>query len=114
MLPDKPLPDSQSAKPSDVATPPLDETTCVNATTSAGPARAGESPAFEEWVGKKLGKYRISAVLGKGAMGIVLKARDPLIDRDVAIKVLADRLGGDGAAQARFLAEARAALGGRP
>ena len=37
---------------------------------------------------KKLGKYEITGILGKGAMGIVYKALDPDIDRKVAIKTI--------------------------
>ena len=37
---------------------------------------------------RKLGKYEIKAVLGQGAMGVVYQARDPDIERNVAIKVL--------------------------
>lgn len=36
-----------------------------------------------------LGRYEITAELGKGAMGIVYKGRDPKIDRVVAIKTMA-------------------------
>jgi serine/threonine protein kinase len=60
-------------------------------------------------VGKTLGKYQITGFLGQGGMGVVLKARDPLIERDVAVKVLADHLATDAAALGRFLAEAKAA-----
>src|SRR5262249_49074894 len=110
MLPDNQPPDAQSAKPSDVASKPqLDETTCADSATSTGAAKVAENTASKGWVGKMLGKYQVSAVLGTGAMGIVLKARDPLIDRDVAIKVLAEHLGEDAVAQGRFLAEAQAA-----
>jgi serine/threonine-protein kinase len=59
-----------------------------------------------------LGKYEIESVLGKGAMGIVYKARDPHIERTVAIKtVRKDLLDADLAAHfmARFRNEARAA-----
>jgi len=59
-----------------------------------------------------LGKYEIESVLGKGAMGIVYKARDPHIERAVAIKtVRKDLLDADLAAHfmARFRNEARAA-----
>jgi urea transport system substrate-binding protein len=42
-------------------------------------------------------------------MGVVLKAHDPTLERDVAIKVLADDLAADTTALGRFLTEARAA-----
>jgi serine/threonine-protein kinase len=34
----------------------------------------------------QLGRYEVVNELGQGAMGVVYKARDPLIDREVAIK----------------------------
>ena len=59
----------------------------------------GRPPADREpgrvRVGEPLGKYQITAVLGQGGMGTVLKAHDPAIERDVAIKVLADYLAAD-------------------
>jgi serine/threonine protein kinase len=60
------------------------------------------------WIGRSLGKYQITAVLGQGGMGIVFKAHDPLIDRDVAIKLLPEELAEDETALGRFLAEAKA------
>ena len=41
-------------------------------------------------------------------MGVVLKAHDPAIERDVAIKLLADHLASNATALSRFLAEAKA------
>src|SRR6202051_571920 len=40
-------------------------------------------------VGDKLGPYEILALIGKGGMGEVYRARDPRLNRDVAIKVSA-------------------------
>jgi serine/threonine-protein kinase len=60
----------------------------------------------------KLGKYEISGILGKGAMGTVYDAHDPVIDRRVAIKTLALPDASDTEAQeelARFKREAQAA-----
>jgi serine/threonine protein kinase len=54
-----------------------------------------------------LGRYKVVAVLGRGAMGVVYEAVDPYIERRVAIKTLDKSQGGHDAA-ARFLSEARA------
>lgn len=43
---------------------------------------------FNMKAGDKLGKYLIESVIGRGAMGVVYKAHDPNMERDVAIKVL--------------------------
>ncbi len=40
-----------------------------------------------------IGRYEVTRVLGQGAMGRVLLARDPVLNRDVAVKILRDDLG---------------------
>ncbi len=51
----------------------------------------------------------VQAVIGQGGMGVVLKARDPSLQRFLAIKLLSPMLAGSGAARQRFFREARAA-----
>ncbi|WP_437202489.1 transporter substrate-binding protein [Planctomicrobium sp. SH664] len=63
----------------------------------------------EGWVGRKIGKYQITGILGMGGMGIVLRGHDEGIDRDVAVKVLPEELASDEVALNRFLSEARSA-----
>src|SRR5689334_14459062 len=58
--------------------------------------------------GAKLGPYEILSPLGAGGMGEVYRARDTKLDRDVAIKILPERLSADGDALARFEREAKA------
>ena len=59
--------------------------------------------------GTVLGGCRIDAVLGRGGMGVVYRARQLDLDRDVALKVIAPELVEDPATRRRFLSEARAA-----
>ena len=40
----------------------------------------------------RLGPYEVSGIVGSGAMGVVMKALDPSLDRVVAIKVMAPEL----------------------
>ena len=56
-----------------------------------------------------LGVYPIFEIIGRGGMGVVLKAADPALGRVVAIKVLAPELSYLGSARLRFAREARAA-----
>jgi serine/threonine protein kinase/Flp pilus assembly protein TadD len=58
--------------------------------------------------GERLGPYEILAPIGKGGMGEVYRARDPRLNRDVAIKVLPQAFATD-TARERFQREARAA-----
>ncbi|MBS0261839.1 MAG: serine/threonine protein kinase [Planctomycetes bacterium] len=56
-----------------------------------------------------LGPYEIREFIGRGGMGIVLKALDPMLNRIVAIKALAPELAALGSFRKRFAREARAA-----
>jgi hypothetical protein len=58
---------------------------------------------------EKIGRYTILEKIGEGGMGIVYKARDPVIERIVAIKSISALLGVDASTKSRFLREARSA-----
>ncbi|MBI3935649.1 MAG: serine/threonine protein kinase [Betaproteobacteria bacterium] len=63
---------------------------------------------------RKLGRYEIVSQLGKGAMGVVYKAADPLLGRIVAVKTINLSLAEEGELaeyEARFYQEAKAAGG---
>ncbi|WP_218933178.1 transporter substrate-binding protein [Roseimaritima multifibrata] len=77
------------------------ETTANSETPSRANPRA--------WVGRRLGKYQITELLGVGGMGVVLKGHDVSIERDVAIKVLPGELSANKQSLDRFLEEARSA-----
>jgi serine/threonine protein kinase len=56
-------------------------------------------------------RYRVVRHLANGGMASVWEAHDELLDRDVAVKLLASHLGEDERARKRFQREARAAAG---
>lgn len=83
--------------------------------TDGGPAGAGgeEKTASGDNAKVKLGRYEVVRELGKGAMGIVYLAKDPLIGRLVALKTIRPAAHADDDEtkefQQRFLREAQAA-----
>jgi eukaryotic-like serine/threonine-protein kinase len=58
--------------------------------------------------GSKVGPYEILAPLGAGGMGVVYRARDSRLEREVAIKFIASGVLADGIARSRFRKEALA------
>ena len=74
---------------------------------------SGEPPAppstTDPLIGKSLGRYRIIRHLGQGGMGTVYVAEDEDLRRNVALKVLPERLASDPRGLERFKREARSA-----
>ena len=61
---------------------------------------------LEDLHGRRLGRYEIIALIGRGGMAAVYRAHDTALRRDVALKVLYPQYGGDTALLERFQREA--------
>jgi serine/threonine-protein kinase len=88
----------------------VDDTLIMNsAGRNAGPAEARRA------LPERLGRYRIQHELGKGAMGVVYRALDPTINREVALKAipLADEFEGAELEDARSKFFREAEMAGR-
>ncbi len=85
----------------------------------ASSASASESATQEtnsnqvapKWLGKRLGRFRLQALIGQGAVGRVFRAEDTTLQRRVALKIISlyDRSGQINRDAERFITEARAA-----
>jgi serine/threonine protein kinase len=60
-------------------------------------------------IGRTINNYEVTGLLGAGGMGAVYRARHPLIQRELAVKILRPELAHDRTLVQRFLNEARAA-----
>ena len=72
------------------------------------PARSGPAkPASPAPLPERIGRYRVEALVGRGGVGLVLRARDVELDRSIAVKVLHEHLASDREMVRRFVDEAK-------
>lgn len=107
MTPDEQQHDEQPTRETDVTA--KGETTSLPDSANDTSPTSGNSPSPQGRVGTTLGKYKITGVLGQGGMGVVFRAYDPAIDREVAIKLLPEQLADNETVLNRFRAEVRSA-----
>ena len=79
------------------------------ASRSGASSRCAVCPEEIEWAMiERLGKYQIVEQIGRGGMGAVYKANDPLLKRVVALKVISENVDASDELRARFFREAQA------
>jgi serine/threonine protein kinase len=106
----------QTGDPADTAADPILQRVWERLRRSVGTGRPGPAavdlnflrPCPRPGALGALGPYEVEEVLGRGGMGIVLRAFDPALHRHVALKVLAPALAVSGGARQRFAREVRA------
>ena len=65
----------------------------------------------EKWAGRRIGRFVIQSLLGRGGMAVVFRAQDVTLKRDVALKLFPKQVnkGGNDENVQQFIREARAA-----
>ena len=83
----------------------------LSALAATFPEGSGGEPSDLDGVlpiGPRLGRYEVLGEIGRGSMGVVVRAHDPELDRTVAVKLLAPKLWHGAAARERLRREAQA------
>ena len=86
---------------------PADDLVTVQLDERAADEYATSADFFAEAMGDLADRFSFERVLGRGGVGLVVKAHDGLLDRPVAVKLLHSDLAHDPAVQRLFLREAR-------
>jgi hypothetical protein len=90
-----------------------DDSASSSPSASPSSSRSESLQSAPKWLGKRVGRFRLQALIGHGSMGRVFRADDATLQRRVALKLISlyDRTGQINPAANRFLTEARAAAG---
>ncbi|HEY3586235.1 MAG TPA: serine/threonine-protein kinase, partial [Myxococcaceae bacterium] len=88
---------------------PLTPACRIRPTQAHSPVEGSILPAVRLNPGSRVGPYEVLASLGSGGMSEVYRVRDPRLQREVALKVVGERLSGDVSFFARLEQEARLA-----